>query len=175
MIKNMKRTLAICLLLTMLVSLCVCNGNVKNVQTYEVQSKLYSQADIDSAIATIKSELAANKKYHPDLHPNDAAASERMNEINAAYDILSKPHSADSWERDSRSNTYEQKNPYGEQTEFVDFEEYKNRRNRQQRYNYTYTWNRMPVYIFKPSIFGTLLRWFIIFQILSSMFRLAFF
>ncbi|WP_408072316.1 DnaJ domain-containing protein [Butyrivibrio sp. JL13D10] len=115
------------------------------------------------------------KKYHPDLHPDDVNASERMNEINAAYDILSKPHSADSWERDNKSYTYEQKNPYGEQAEYVDFEEYKNWRNRQRGYNYTYTWNRMPVYTFRPSIFGTLLRWFIIFQILSSMFRLAFF
>ncbi|WP_026511261.1 MULTISPECIES: hypothetical protein [unclassified Butyrivibrio] len=58
----MKRMLAICLLLTMVVSLCACNGNVKNVQTHEVQSKLYSQADIDSAIAIIKSEFAANWK-----------------------------------------------------------------------------------------------------------------
>lgn len=31
------------------------------------------------------------KKYHPDLHPNDKEAAEKMNEINEAYDILSNP------------------------------------------------------------------------------------
>lgn len=34
------------------------------------------------------------KKYHPDLNPGDEVAAQRMNEINAAYDILSKPHTA---------------------------------------------------------------------------------
>ncbi|RKM59775.1 J domain-containing protein [Butyrivibrio sp. CB08] len=34
------------------------------------------------------------KKYHPDLNPGDEVAAERMNEVNAAYDILSKPHTA---------------------------------------------------------------------------------
>lgn len=31
------------------------------------------------------------KKYHPDLHPNDAAAAEKMNEINQAYDMINNP------------------------------------------------------------------------------------
>lgn len=31
------------------------------------------------------------KKYHPDLNPGDAAAAERMNEINAAYDQIKNP------------------------------------------------------------------------------------
>ena len=31
------------------------------------------------------------KKYHPDTNPGNAAAAEKMNEINAAYDILTKP------------------------------------------------------------------------------------
>jgi curved DNA-binding protein CbpA len=34
------------------------------------------------------------KKYHPDLNPGDEVAAERMNEVNAAYDILTKPHTA---------------------------------------------------------------------------------
>ena len=34
------------------------------------------------------------KKYHPDLNPGDEVAAQRMNEINAAYDILSKSHTA---------------------------------------------------------------------------------
>ena len=31
------------------------------------------------------------KKYHPDLHPDDPKAADRMNEINEAYDMLSHP------------------------------------------------------------------------------------
>lgn len=31
------------------------------------------------------------KEYHPDLHPNDPQAAEKMNEINEAYDMLSNP------------------------------------------------------------------------------------
>ena len=31
------------------------------------------------------------KKYHPDLHPGDAEAERRMNEINAAYDQIKNP------------------------------------------------------------------------------------
>lgn len=31
------------------------------------------------------------KLYHPDLHPNDPKASEKMNEINEAYDMLTHP------------------------------------------------------------------------------------
>lgn len=31
------------------------------------------------------------KQYHPDLHPNDPAAAEKMNEINEAYDMINNP------------------------------------------------------------------------------------
>jgi len=31
------------------------------------------------------------KKYHPDLHPDDPVAAEKMNEINEAYDMISHP------------------------------------------------------------------------------------
>ncbi len=51
-----------------------------------------SQEDIKKAYRNLA------KKYHPDLHPNDPTAASKMNEINAAYDILSKPHSV-SYER----------------------------------------------------------------------------
>ena len=43
-------------------SLCVCDSNVKNVHTHEVQSELYSQADIDSAIAIITKEFIVHWK-----------------------------------------------------------------------------------------------------------------
>ena len=104
------------------------------------------------------------KKYHPDLHPNDEAASAKMNEINAAYDILSKPHSSDSWQQRAASQSYEQQRTYAGQAEYVDFEEYLKQRNRQQGYSYTYSWNwsNMPVHTYRPSILGRLFRWFII-------------
>ncbi|MGI6027825.1 MAG: J domain-containing protein [Candidatus Heteroscillospira sp.] len=38
-----------------------------------------------------KAYRALAKKYHPDLHPGDAEAQRRMNEINAAYDQIKNP------------------------------------------------------------------------------------
>lgn len=32
------------------------------------------------------------KKYHPDLHPGDAEAARKMNEVNAAYDQIKNPN-----------------------------------------------------------------------------------
>ena len=40
----------------------------------------------DDEIKTSYRKLA--KKYHPDLNPGDAAAAEKMNEVNAAYDAI---------------------------------------------------------------------------------------
>ena len=34
------------------------------------------------------------KKYHPDRNPGDAAAAEKMNEINAAYDQIKNPQAS---------------------------------------------------------------------------------
>ena len=31
------------------------------------------------------------KEYHPDLHPDDPKAAEKMNEVNEAYDMLCNP------------------------------------------------------------------------------------
>lgn len=31
------------------------------------------------------------KQYHPDLHPGDAQAAQKMNEVNEAYDLLKNP------------------------------------------------------------------------------------
>ena len=128
------------------------------------------------------------KKYHPDLHPNDEAASAKMNEINAAYDLLSKPHSSDSWQQRTAGQAYgqqstysgqnyDQQNTYAGQAEFVDFEEFLKQRNRQGGYGYTFNWNwsNMPVYNSRPSIFGRIFRWFIIFQLISMLFKMVLF
>ena len=38
-----------------------------------------------------KAYRAKAKEYHPDLHPDDPLAAEKMNEINEAYDMLNNP------------------------------------------------------------------------------------
>lgn len=38
-----------------------------------------------------KAYRAMARKYHPDMHPDDPSASEKMNEINEAYDMLTNP------------------------------------------------------------------------------------
>lgn len=50
------------------------------------------------------------KQYHPDLHPGDAAAAARMNEINQAYEALKNPGSANPWQETASSG-------YGQQTD----------------------------------------------------------
>lgn len=54
------------------------------------------------------------KEYHPDLHPDDPRAAEKMNEINEAYDMLSNPekYQKREQERTYRQSTYGQ-GPYG--------------------------------------------------------------
>jgi curved DNA-binding protein CbpA len=42
------------------------------------------------------------KQYHPDLHPDDPNANARMQEINEAYDLLSDPGKARTWESQTR-------------------------------------------------------------------------
>lgn len=46
------------------------------------------------------------KQYHPDLHPNDPNASEKMNEINEAYDMLCNPEKYAS--RNRQQSSYQQ-------------------------------------------------------------------
>ncbi len=54
---------------------------------YEVLgiSKSASDADIKKAYRNLA------KKYHPDLHPDDTTATEKMQEVNEAYEVLSDP------------------------------------------------------------------------------------
>lgn len=51
------------------------------------------------------------KEYHPDLHPDDPVAAQKMNEINEAYDMLNNPEKYQTRQQGSQSHTYQ--NSYG--------------------------------------------------------------
>lgn len=53
------------------------------------------------------------KKYHPDLHPNDKVAAEKMNEINVAYDMLTHPEKFKQWQYEEQARQYENTNRSG--------------------------------------------------------------
>ena len=55
------------------------------------------------------------KKYHPDLHPDDPAASEKMNEINEAYDMITHPEKYEAQRR--REQAREAYSNYGSQSQ----------------------------------------------------------
>lgn len=50
------------------------------------------------------------KLYHPDLHPNDPVATQKMNEINEAYDMLMNP---EKYAAKRAQQTQRQQNSYG--------------------------------------------------------------
>lgn len=63
------------------------------------------------------------KKYHPDLNPNNKEASEKMKEINAAYDAI-KSGKADQYQQqysNNSSNSYYSYGPFN----FYDFSSFK--------------------------------------------------
>lgn len=55
------------------------------------------------------------KEYHPDLHPNDPVAAQKMNEINEAYDMLNNPEKYRTRQQQSSGNPYNRNygNNYG--------------------------------------------------------------
>ena len=51
------------------------------------------------------------KEYHPDLHPNDPAAAQKMNEVNEAYDMLKNPEKYERRKAQEKAqNAYRQQN-----------------------------------------------------------------
>lgn len=44
-----------------------------------------------------KAYRTLSKKYHPDLNPGDEAAAQKMREVNAAYDMIQKGNTAQSY------------------------------------------------------------------------------
>ena len=39
------------------------------------------------------------KECHPDLHPDDPNANQKMNEVNEAYDLLMHPEKYSAWQQ----------------------------------------------------------------------------
>ena len=66
------------------------------------------------------------KECHPDLHPDDPNAQEKMNEVNAAYDMLSNPDKYQTWKTqqaygDSQAPYGSYSYPYGAYGNSQDF------------------------------------------------------
>ena len=55
------------------------------------------------------------KEYHPDLHPDDPKAAEKMNEINEAYDMLSNPEKYQKREQEKSGYRNQSQGRYGYQ------------------------------------------------------------
>ncbi len=139
-----------------------------------------------------KAHRTLAKKYHPDLNPGNAYAAEKMNEVNAAYDILTKPGA----ERYRQAYTYTEEPSYAREEEnpFENYGTYwqwssgnytgrytgqEGNRNPWNGWNARNTWNAGNGWNMTPvrgsSAFGKILRWFIILQILSMLFRMFLF
>ena len=52
------------------------------------------------------------KKYHPDLHPDDPNANEKMNEVNQAYDMLMNPDKYRNARAQQQNSGYSSYNSY---------------------------------------------------------------
>lgn len=50
------------------------------------------------------------KEYHPDLHPDDPVAAQKMNEVNEAYDMLNNP---EKYKKENNGRSTAGNNPYG--------------------------------------------------------------
>lgn len=56
----MKRTLSATLLFTAMLSLSGCNSNIKDVKIIDVDSEIYSETEINSAIDTVEAYFKSN-------------------------------------------------------------------------------------------------------------------
>ena len=130
-----------------------------------------------------KSYRRLAKKNHPDLNPGNDYAAEKMNEVNAAYDILTKP-GAERYRQtytytEDAANTREDENPFENYGTYWQWSsgDFSNGYNSSEEDRYTWSnqsgWNMTPFGGF--SILGRIFRWFIILQILSMVFRMFLF
>lgn len=75
------------------------------------------------------------KKYHPDLHPDDPKAAEKMNDINAAYDAIKSGNTQQSYSGGYGSSS----RGYGYNNWYSDFNSWANNGARQQTERSEYT------------------------------------
>ena len=155
-----------------------------------------SQEEIKKAYRTMA------KKYHPDLNPNDANASARMNDINVAYDILSKPQTASFEREQARQNAYQQstyqqsayqqrqqyqqesESQYGQNNQWrnsqFDWEGWEGMDEQNEKF---WEWHKQTFGEFRrnnewrpspvrTSTIGKIVRWFLIYQLVMMLFRM---
>ena len=53
------------------------------------------------------------KEYHPDLHPDDPVAAQKMNEVNEAYDMLKNPEKYERKRAQEQSQSSYRQSYYG--------------------------------------------------------------
>lgn len=103
-----------------------------------------SRSASEDEIKTAYRKLA--KQYHPDLHPGDTAAAQKMNEINQAYEQIKNPQAY----QQPTGNPYTGQNygSYTQQSSQDPFEEFfrnfTNQDYRQDQGSYQYTYHSHP-------------------------------
>ncbi|MBO6241821.1 MAG: J domain-containing protein [Butyrivibrio sp.] len=132
-----------------------------------------------------KAHRSLAKKYHPDLNPGDAVAAEKMNEINAAYDLLTRPgaerYRSTYTQSQSQNRTYTQRqeNPFENYGTYWTYttQDFGRRNSSADQNRNTWNdwtgWERRPVYT--GSFLFKIFRFFIIMQVLSMLFRMLLF
>lgn len=121
------------------------------------------------------------KQYHPDLHPGDAEAARRMNEINEAYDLIKNPAAYRQQQQQQAYRAQQQQTYYSAQTgqDFDPFDFFRaaggqywtqsdpndTQQTGQNAYHWTYRSTRRP-----RSLFGRLLAIYLVIQLFLSLF-----
>ena len=73
------------------------------------------------------------KEYHPDLHPDDPVAAQKMNEVNEAYDMLNNPEKYKTQQQSSGGYRQTYQNPY---EQYAHTQQNNQQQNRQDYYDF---------------------------------------
>ncbi len=80
------------------------------------------------------------KEYHPDLHPDDPVAAQKMNEVNEAYDMLKNPEKYERKRAQEQSQSSYRQSYYGNSGPYQNGS-YNGQYNRQNTGGYGYGFN----------------------------------
>ena len=118
------------------------------------------------------------KKYHPDLHPGDAAAAAKMNELNEAYDAIKNPqqqsrttytynpYGSPAGQQPGGEGTYYSYGPFGFGFEWRNGDPFSRQSGQTHEYGQT-EYSRYEYRRPRRSFLWTLLKWIIIIRLLS--------